>query len=177
MAMSEPILVIGESADKELRNVSFESIAAAKQINPEAEIVAVLLGNEGLQVKAEEMIQYGANRAIVVEHENLKNYTSEGYGQALLQIIEAENPYGVVMGHTAIGKDVTPKIAARLDIGLISDVVHIEKEDDQEVFVRPIYSGKAFEKKFLKKGLRLLRFDQTILRCLKKMKAEQVKLK
>ena len=153
MAMSEPILVIGESADKELRNVSFESIAAAKQINPEAEIVAVLLGNEGLQVKAEEMIQYGANRAIVVEHENLKNYTSEGYGQALLQIIEAENPYGVVMGHTAIGKDVTPKIAARLDIGLISDVVHIEKEDDQEVFVRPIYSGKAFEKKVFKEGL------------------------
>lgn len=151
--MSEPILVIGESADKELRNVSFESIAAAKQINPEAEIVAVLLGNEGLQVKAEEMIQYGANRAIVVEHENLKNYTSEGYGQALLQIIEAENPYGVVMGHTAIGKDVTPKIAARLDIGLISDVVHIEKEDDQEVFVRPIYSGKAFEKKVFKEGL------------------------
>src|SRR5699024_8709875 len=122
MAMSEPILVIGESADKELRNVSFESIAAAKQINPEAEIEAVLLGNEGLQVKAEEMIQYGANRAIVIEHENLKNYTSEGYGQALLQIIEAEKPYGVVMGHTAIGKDVTPKIAARLDIGLLSDV-------------------------------------------------------
>lgn len=151
--MSEPILVIGESADKELRNVSFESIAAAKQINPEAEIVAVLLGNEGLQVKAEEMIQYGANRAIVVEHENLKNYTSEGYGQALLQIIEAEKPYGVVMGHTAIGKDVTPKIAARLDIGLLSDVVHIEKEDDQEVFVRPIYSGKAFEKKVFKEGL------------------------
>lgn len=151
--MSESILVIGESTDKGLRNVSFESIAAAKQINAEAEIVAVLLGKEGLQTQAEAMIQYGADRAIIVEHDNLENYTSEGYGQALLEIINEEDPYGIVMGQTAIGKDLTPKIAARLDTGLISDVVSIEKEDGKEVFVRPIYSGKAFGKKTFKEGL------------------------
>ncbi|MBO1004395.1 electron transfer flavoprotein subunit alpha/FixB family protein [Pseudogracilibacillus auburnensis] len=151
--MSKPILVIGELAGQELRNVSFEAIAAAKQINVDAEIVAVLLGEGALEVSAQTMIQHGADRVITVEHANLENYTSEGYGQALLKIIEEEDPYGVVMGHTAIGKDLTPKIAARLDTGLISDVVSIEKEDNQEVFVRPIYSGKAFEKKTFKKGL------------------------
>lgn len=151
--MSKPILIIGESAGQELRNVSFEAIAAAKQINVDAEIVAVLLGEGALEVSAQAMIQHGADRVITVEHANLENYTSEGYGQALLEIIEEEDPYGVVMGHTAIGKDLTPKIAARLDTGLISDVVSIEKEDNQEVFVRPIYSGKAFEKKTFKKGL------------------------
>lgn len=151
--MSKPILVIGESVGQELRNVSFEAIAAAKQINEDAEIVAVLLGNEGLEAQAEVMIQHGADRAVIVEHANLENYTSEGFGQALLEIIEEEDPYGIVMGHTAIGKDVTPKIAARLETGLISDVVNIEKDGDQEMFVRPIYSGKAFEKKAFKEGI------------------------
>lgn len=151
--MSEKILVVGESADGVLRNVSFETIAAAKKMQADAEIVAVLLGKEGLQTQAEEMIQYGADRAITVEHDNLENYTSEGYGQALLEIIEDESPYGIVMGHTAIGKDVAPKIASRLGSGLVSDAVDIELDGDTEVFTRPIYSGKAFEKKTIKDGL------------------------
>lgn len=151
--MSKPVLVIGESVGQELRNVSFEAIAAAKQVNADAEIVAVLLGSVGLEAQAEAMIQHGADRAIIVEHTNLENYTSEGYGQALLEIIEEEDPSGIVMGHTAVGKDLTPKIAARLDLGLISDVVSIENEGGQAIFVRPIYSGKAFEKKKFKEEL------------------------
>src|SRR5699024_9911744 len=151
--MSKKILVIGEAADGTLRNVSFETIATAKKMQADAEIVAVVLGKEGTQAHAEEMIQYGADRAITVEHDNLENYTSEGYGQALLEVIEEESPYGVVMGHTAIGKDVTPKIASRLESGLISDVVDVELDGDTEVFIRPIYSGKAFEKKKIKEGL------------------------
>jgi len=147
MKMSEKILVVGESADGVLRNVSFETIAAAKKMQADAEIVAVLLGKEGLQAQAEEMIQYGADRAITVEHDNLENYTSEGYGQALLEIIEDESPYGIVMGHTAIGKDVAPKIASRLGSGLISDAVDVELDGDTEVFTRPIYSGKRLRRK------------------------------
>lgn len=150
--MSEKVLVIAESRDGELRHVSFEAIAAAKQMNDSAEIVAVVLGNEGLEAQANEMIQYGADRAITVTHDNLENYTSEGYGQAILEIIEDESPAGIVMGHTAVGKDVTPKIASRLESGLISDVTEIES-GDEPVFIRPIYSGKAFEKKVIKDGL------------------------
>jgi len=147
------ILVIGEAAQGQLRNVSFEAIAAAKKIDENAEVVALLLGDGSLEEQANEMIKYGADRAITVSHENLKNYTSEGYGQVVLQVIEEENPTGVVMGHTAIGKDLTPKIAARLDIGLISDAINIEKDGDEVVFTRPIYSGKAFEKKVIKEGM------------------------
>lgn len=151
--MSEKILVIGEAVDGTLRNVSFEAIAAAKKINSDAEVVALLLGSESLDSQAEEMIKYGADRAITVTHENLKNYTSEGYGQVVLQVIEDENPEGIVMGHTAIGKDLTPKIASRLDLGLISDAIDIENDGDDVVFTRPIYSGKAFEKKVIKEGI------------------------
>lgn len=147
------ILVIGEAVEGALRNVSFEAIAAAKKIDEGAEVVALLLGDTDLSEQAQEMIQYGADRAITVKHDNLKNYTSEAYGQVVMQVMDEESPTGVVMGHTAIGKDLTPKIAARRDLGLISDATEIEKDGDKAVFTRPIYSGKAFEKKVIKDGL------------------------
>src|SRR5690625_1273549 len=151
--MSEKILVIGEAVDGELRHVSFEAIAAAKKINNDADVVGLLLGDASLDEQALEMIHYGAERVITVTHEHLKHYTSEGYGQVVLEVIEDESPDAIVMGHTAIGKDLTPKIASRLDLGLISDAIDIEYDGDQLVFTRPIYSGKAFEKKVLKEGL------------------------
>ncbi|MBU5466557.1 electron transfer flavoprotein subunit alpha/FixB family protein [Virgibacillus sp. MSJ-26] len=150
--MSDKILVIGEAKDGELRNVSFEAINAAKQLNSEGEIVAVLLGDEDLENQANDMIQYGADRAVVVQHENLKSYTSEGYGQAVMAIIDEESPNAIVAGHTSIGKDLTPKLASKLESGLVSDVVDIENEGNQIVFTRPIYSGKAFEKKIVSDG-------------------------
>lgn len=151
--MSEKILVIGEARDGVLRNVTFEAIAAAKKINSNAEIVGVLCGSENLENQAQEMIYYGANRVVTVIHDKLASYTSEGFGQAVLGVIEDESPYGIVMGHTAIGKDLTPKIASRLEIGLISDAIEIDIDGDQVVFTRPIYSGKAFEKKVITDGI------------------------
>ncbi len=151
--MSEKIVVVAESKDGALRNVSFEIIAAARKIKEDVEVVALVLGDGDLDAQAEEMIQYGADRAITVAHANLKEYTSEGYGQVILEVINEEDPYGVVIGHTAAGKDVAPKIAGRLEIGLISDATEIEQDGDQVVFTRPIYSGKAFEKKVINDGI------------------------
>lgn len=148
--MSEKILVVGEAQDGELRNVSFETIAAARKVKEDAEVVALLLGDTDLNEQAEEMIKYGADRAITVTHDNLKNYTSEGYGQVVMEVLQEEDPYGVIIGHTSVGKDVSPKIAGRLELGLISDATDIEVDGDQVVFTRPIYSGKAFEKKVIK---------------------------
>jgi len=150
--MSDKILVIAESKDGELRNASFEAIAAAKQVNDSAEVVALLLDHTDLADRAQEMIQYGADRAITVVNDQLEHYTSDGYGQAIIEVIEDESPSIIVMGHTSIGKDVTPKIAAKLNLGLISDVTELEKDGDNPVFIRPIYSGKAFEKKVFKEG-------------------------
>src|SRR5699024_8615179 len=126
---------------------------AAKKIDEQSVIVAVLCGDIGLSNQAEEMIHYGADRVIIVEHEKLSGYTSEGYGQAMMEVIQDLSPDGIVMGHTAIGKDLTPKIASKLDSGLISDVIDIETVDQDIVFTRPIYSGKAFEKKIITDGL------------------------
>ncbi|RYG74857.1 electron transfer flavoprotein subunit alpha/FixB family protein [Lentibacillus lipolyticus] len=151
--MGKKLLVIGEARDGVLRNVSFEAIAAAKKIDADGEVVGVLCGDTGMNEQAQEMIYYGADRVVTVEHENLKAYTPEGYGQAIMAVTEDESPDAIVMGHTAIGKDVTPKMASKLETGLISDATGIEQEEDNTVFIRPIYSGKAFEKKVITSGL------------------------
>ncbi|MEI3596522.1 MULTISPECIES: electron transfer flavoprotein subunit alpha/FixB family protein [unclassified Oceanobacillus] len=147
------LLVIAEGRDGALRNVSFEAVAAAKAIHADAEIVGIVLGKENLEEQAQELIYYGADRVVTIAHEKLENYTSEGYGQAVLTVINDESPDGIVMGHTSIGKDLTPKLATKLDTGLVSDVVAIETNGDRVEYVRPIYSGKAFEKKIITDGL------------------------
>lgn len=147
--MSDKLLVIGELKDGELRHVSFEAIAAARKINADGEVIGLLCGDGDLEAQAQELIYHGADRVITVSHPNLKNYTPDGYGQAVRAVIEDVEPDAIIMGHTAIGKDLTPKLASRLDLGLVSDAIDIEVDDDEVVFTRPIYSGKAFEKKVI----------------------------
>ncbi|KAB2864023.1 MULTISPECIES: electron transfer flavoprotein subunit alpha/FixB family protein [Exiguobacterium] len=136
-------LVLAEAREGALRNVSFEAIAAAKQLTDD--VTAVVIGDD-VKALATELGEYGAGRVLVIEDERLKHYTPDGYGQVLRQVIDQESPDMIVLGHTALGKDIAPKLAARLDAGLISDVVSIEGSGKDAEFVRPIYSGKAFEK-------------------------------
>jgi len=150
--MSKKVVVLGEAREGALRNVSLEAIAAAKTVAGGGEIVGLLFGDT-VQTLGEEMIKYGADRVITVEHPHLKHYTSDGFGQAFMAVYEQEKPEAIVFGHTALGKDLSPKIASKLASGLVSDVTAIEGEGDDAVFVRPIYSGKAFEKVKNKDGL------------------------
>lgn len=150
--MSKKVVVLGEAREGALRNVSFEAIAAAKQVAGGAEIVGLLFG-DAVQSLGEEMIKYGADRVITVEHPHLKHYTSDGFGQAFTAVYDQEKPDAIVFGHTALGKDLSPKIASKLASGLISDVTAIDGEGDDAVFIRPIFSGKAFEKVKNKEGL------------------------
>ncbi|WP_461200151.1 electron transfer flavoprotein subunit alpha/FixB family protein [Anoxybacillus sp. TBDG-1] len=150
--MARKVLTLAEVRDGALRNVSFEAIAAAKTIAEGGEVVAVVVG-ASVRSLANELIAYGANRVVVVEHEKLATYTPDGYAQALQAVVEQEKPEGIVFGHTALGKDLSPKLAARWQCGLVSDVVAVEEAGGNIVFTRPIYSGKAFEKKMVTDGL------------------------
>ncbi|MCH6264649.1 MULTISPECIES: electron transfer flavoprotein subunit alpha/FixB family protein [Neobacillus] len=150
--MTRKVIVLGEIRDGELRNVSFEGIAAAKTVAEGGEVVAVLLG-ESVGNLAQELIQYGADRTVVVENPKLASYTPDGFSQAILAVVEQEQPDAIIFGHTALGKDLSPKVASKLGSGLISDAVAIEAAGGNVVFTRPIYSGKAFEKKIVTDGL------------------------
>jgi len=150
--MSNKVLVLAEVREGVLRNVSFEAIAASKQIADGGEVVGVLIG-DGISQLAGELIAYGADRVVTVEHPHLKTYTSDGFSQAFLAVYNQEKPNAVVFGHTSLGKDLSPKIASKLQSGLISDVTEIQGSGSATVYIRPIYSGKAFEKVKVKEGI------------------------
>ncbi|WML30142.1 electron transfer flavoprotein subunit alpha/FixB family protein [Neobacillus sp. OS1-32] len=150
--MARKLLVLGEIREGVLRNVSFEAIAAAKQIADGGEVVGLLLGGR-IKELAYTMIHHGADRVVVVENSNLQDYTPEAYSQAIMQVIDAEKPDGFILGHTAIGKDISPRIASKIKSGLISDTVKVDIIGDEVIFTRPIYSGKAFEKRAIQEGI------------------------
>jgi len=150
--MGRKVLVLAEVKDGNLRNVSYEAIAAAKTVSEGGEVVGVLLG-ESVRNLAEGLIHCGADRVVVVENDKISNYSSDGFSQAFLAVVNEEDPEAIVFGHTSLGKDLSPKIASKLDAGLISDAIDVEIAGDNVVFTRPIYSGKAFEKKIVTDGI------------------------
>lgn len=150
--MGRKVLVLAEVKDGNLRNVSYEAIAAAKTVSEGGEVVGVLLG-ESVRNLAEGLIHYGADRVVVVENDKLSNYSSDGFSQAFIAVVNEEDPEAIIFGHTSLGKDLSPKVASKLDAGLISDVIDVEVAGDNVVFTRPIYSGKAFEKKIVTDGI------------------------
>jgi electron transfer flavoprotein alpha subunit len=152
MGMARKVLVLGEVRDGVLRNVSFEAIAAAKVVAEGGEVIGVLIG-DSVSALNKELIYYGADRVITVEDEKLNHYTSDGFSQALLAVVDQEEPEGIIIGHTSLGKDLSPRVAGKLSSGLISDVTSIEETGGNIVFTRPIYAGKAFEKKIVTDGI------------------------
>jgi len=137
------VLVLAETRDNQLRNVSFEALAAAATIAEGGEIVAAIFGGSD-EALANKLAEYGAGKVYLVKHESLNAYTPDAYTQALTQVIEQVGPDAIVTGHTAIGRDLAPRVAARLGYGLVSDATGIEAGP---TFVRPIYAGKAFQKR------------------------------
>ncbi|WNQ13048.1 electron transfer flavoprotein subunit alpha/FixB family protein [Paenibacillus aurantius] len=145
--MSRMLVVVAELRGGKLRQVSYEALQAAKTVQEDGDrITAVLIGS-GLESEAQELASYGADEIQVVDHADLASYNPETYAAALLPILKAVQPHAIFFGHTALGRDLAPVTAARLQAGQISDVVAIHRSDAGPVFNRPLYAGKAFEEK------------------------------
>ncbi|WP_260287189.1 electron transfer flavoprotein subunit alpha/FixB family protein [Peribacillus aracenensis] len=149
--MSKNVLVLTEIKDGKLRNVSLEALTVARQVAQGGAVSAAIFGSTAPHFVGE-VSQYGPEKVYVVEDEALDVYTMDGYTQALTQLIEEIEADIVLMGHTSIGKDVTPRVAARLDAGLVSDCTAVSIEDGTVIFTRPIYAGKAFQDKVFNQG-------------------------
>jgi len=143
--MARNVLVFAEIRGGHLRNVTLEALAAARKIAEGGEVAAAVFGakaTEHLGVLA----RHGADRVYVVNGD-LEPYRTECYTQAARQVIEQARPDVILMGHTGIGKDLAPRLAARLDMGLVSDVTDVAVEGGEVIFTRPIYAGKAFQRR------------------------------
>ncbi|WP_027416041.1 electron transfer flavoprotein subunit alpha/FixB family protein [Aneurinibacillus terranovensis] len=149
--MDKKVLVLTEIRDGNLRNVSLEALSAAKRVAGNGEIVAAVFGISGDEVVAT-LSRHGAQKVYIVANEKLQQYTTDGYFQAFCQVIKEVNPDVIFLGHTAVGKDLAPRVAARLGLGLISDITDLSLEGEDIIFTRPIYAGKAFQKKKIVDG-------------------------
>lgn len=146
--MVKTFLVVAEARGGKLRQVSFEALRAAQLSAAEGDSVhAVLIGGSGTKALASELAAYGAESIYVVEDAALDNYNSEAYLSALLAVTGAVKPNALYFGHTAVGRDLAPLAAAKLGSGQLSDVTAISRSGDRVAFTRPLYAGKAVEKK------------------------------
>ncbi|MDP4126557.1 MAG: electron transfer flavoprotein subunit alpha/FixB family protein [Bacillota bacterium] len=145
--MAKGIWVVVEQRDLQIRKVSLELLSQGRKIADETgeSLVAVILG-QGIEGLAQTVSANGADKVILVEDEKLAEYTTGAYTSVLNKLIRKEEPQVVLTGNTAVGKDLFPRLAQRLGVGLASDCTGIEVDSSSfMVFKRPIYAGKAFE--------------------------------
>ncbi|MDQ7092921.1 electron transfer flavoprotein subunit alpha/FixB family protein [Desulfosporosinus sp. PR] len=145
--MAKGIWVVVEQRNMQIRKVSLELLGQGRKMADETgePLVAVVLG-QGIEGIAQTLAANGADKVILVEDEKLAEYTTGAYTSALNKIIRKEEPQAVLMGNTAVGKDLAPRLAQRLGVGLASDCTGIELNSASFMtFKRPIYAGKAFE--------------------------------
>lgn len=143
--MTNDCLVFGEIRGGELKKVTKELIGAARLITGTTggAIDAVVIG-AGAAAAAEGIKEYGLRRIYAIEEEALSTYSTEGYATALVDLLEAGKPAYVLLGATAMGRDLGPRAAARVDGVMFSDCVDVRMEDATCVVKRPVYSGKVF---------------------------------
>ena len=152
------VFVFAQQVDNELSPIAFELIGEAGRLAENLEektVTAVLLGKD-VKGLADELAKYGADRVIVVDDPALETYMTEPYAQALTAVIEEYKPEIMLVGATAIGRDLGPTVSARVATGLTADCTQLEIGDfplveipgkeqkhNQLLMTRPAFGGNT----------------------------------
>src|SRR6476469_2801938 len=137
------ILVIAEQRDGKLNRASWETIVGAQQLAQAtgAPITVLVPGAKAAGVAAE-LAAAQIKDVVTVEHAALEPYTPDGFTAALQEAIGQLAPSHVLLPHTYQTRDFAPKLAARLDRALLTDVTGLKKAGSETAFVRPMFQGK-----------------------------------
>lgn len=144
--MAKNVWVFCEQRDGELQSVAIELLGVARELADKVneKVVALLLG-DGVSAKANDLVAYGADEVRVVDHANLKHFVTEYYAQAVTQLVKANDPSVVLFGATSIGRDLAPRLSARLHTGLTADCTKLEMDEAGNLFMtRPAFGGNLF---------------------------------
>ncbi len=151
------VFVFAQQVDNILNGVAFELLGKGKELagNLNTEVTAVLLGS-GIKDLADKLAEYGADKVIVVDDPELKEYKTEPYAHALASVINEYKPEIVLVGATAIGRDLGPTVSARVKTGLTADCTVLEigdfplvaKEGEEQLhnqllMTRPAFGGNT----------------------------------
>ena len=151
------VYVFAQQVDNIVNSIAFELIGKGKDLAADlgTEVTAVLVGS-GVKGLADELAEYGADRVIVVDDPELKEYRTEPYAHALASVIEKYKPEIFLVGATAIGRDLGPRVSARIHTGLTADCTQLdigdfplnpipgkEQKHNQLLMTRPAFGGNT----------------------------------
>ena len=151
------VFVFAQQVDNKLSGISFELIGEGKRLADKLDekVTAVLIGSD-VKGLVDELAEYGADRVIVVDDPELKEYRTEPYAHALASVINEYKPEIVLVGATAIGRDLGPTVSARVATGLTADCTLLEIGDfplvalpnqeqkhNQLLMTRPAFGGNT----------------------------------
>lgn len=137
------IQVFAEQREGVVQNVAFELIGKARELADSIgeKVTAVLLGQNVANL-SQELIAAGADRVLLVEHDLLKDYVTEQYAQAITHILNTYKPEIFLLGATTIGRDLGPRLSARMHTGLTADCTSLEINEDRNLLMtRPAFGG------------------------------------
>ena len=112
------VWIFAEQRNGKLMNVSLELVGEGKRLSEEigqgCKTCAVLIGSD-VEYLSEELYEFGADKVYLLDHKLLTHYTTDGYAKVMTEAIEEYKPQIVLFGATHIGRDLAPRIAARLN--------------------------------------------------------------
>ena len=151
------VYIYAQQVDNKLSDIAFELVGKAKELAADlnTEVTAVLLGSN-VKALATELGEYGADKVIVVDNPALETYRTAPYAQALVSVINEYKPEIMLVGATAIGRDLGPTVSARVKTGLTADCTKLEIGDfpinampgqeqkhNQLLMTRPAFGGNT----------------------------------
>lgn len=151
------VSVFAQQVDNKLNGIALELVGKGKDLAKDlgTEVTAVLIGSDVMGL-TKELAEYGADRIIVVDDPELKEYRTEPYAHALAEVIKKYKPEIMLVGATAIGRDLGPRVSARIHTGLTADCTQLEIGDfpinpipgreqlhNQLLMTRPAFGGNT----------------------------------
>lgn len=137
------IFVFAEQREGEIKNVAFELIGKARELAEAVgeDVTALLLGDQ-VSPLAQSLIEAGADRVLVIDSPELKDYLTEPYTQAVTHLIKTYKPEVLLIGASTIGRDLGPRVSARVKTGLTADCTALAVSDERDLLMtRPAFGG------------------------------------
>ena len=139
------ILAFVESRENKIKNSGFETASTALKLANDigADIEVLLIGNNVSSI-AGELGAYGIKKVVVSEDAKLENYSTTAYSKILAETAKLRGADIIILSASAMGKDISPRVSAKLEAGLVADCTEIKAEGGNITATRPVYAGKAY---------------------------------
>lgn len=142
------VMVFVETRNDVIQTVGLELIGKARDLADvqNGQVLAVVLGDKISEQDAQDLISHGADQAIIANHKLLKTYMNEPYTQVLVNIMQDVKPDSALFGASTIGRDLAPRVSARLHTGLTADCTGLEIDEVSGLLLmtRPAFGGNLF---------------------------------